>query len=130
MKAQRHTRSARQHKLRLTLVALLFPVIIAAVLMSSINSVLAASAKLEAEAGTLGAEYAVGNDGAIQYVYPTTNSAGTNPGSSARVVTYNVTFPVAGTYDLYVRALVGPGGGNDDSFFVGNGFGSKSPTTN
>lgn len=45
-------------------------------------------------------------------------------------MTYCVPFPAAGTYDLYVRVWVGPGGGNDDSFFVGNGFGTKSPTNN
>src|SRR5262249_19532025 len=90
----------------------------------------AASSKIEGESGTRGAQYAIGNDGQVTYIYPTTNGAGSNPGSAARVVTYSVTFPAAGTYDLYVRAWVGPAGGSDDSFFGGNGFGTKSPTTN
>jgi glucosylceramidase len=108
-------------------VATLLPTILVAVLTVSTNTVHAASSKLEAETGTLGSEYAVGNDGTTTYIYPITNGAGSNPGSSARTVTYSVTLPAAGTYDLYVRVWIGPGGGNDDSFFVGNGFGTKSP---
>ncbi len=130
MRTQSAAQLNRQRRTRLALIITLLPVILTAVLIGLITSVEAASTKIEAESGTRGAEYAVGSDGQVQYIYPTTNSAGTNPGSSARVVTYSVAFPAAGTYDLYVRAWVGPGGGNDDSFFVGSGFGSKSPTTN
>ncbi|RZK62422.1 MAG: T9SS type A sorting domain-containing protein, partial [Hymenobacter sp.] len=54
---------------------------------------------------------------------------GSAPATPARVLTYSVTFPAAGTYDLYARIRVGPNGANDDSFFYGNGFGTKSPTT-
>ena len=97
--------------------------------LASAGSVLAASVKFEAESGTRGADYAIGNDGAIQYIYPTSNAAGESPGNSARVVTYSVTFPAAGTYDLYARVRVGPAGADDDSFFYGNGFGTKSPTS-
>ena len=89
----------------------------------------AASVKFEAESGTRGADYAIGSDGGIQYIYPTSNAAGESPGSSARVVTYSVTFPTAGTYDLYARVRVGPAGADDDSFFYGGGFGTKSPTS-
>lgn len=52
-----------------------------------------------------------------------------NPGVAARVASYDVSFAAADTYDLYARVFVGPGQGNDDSFFYGNGFGSKSVST-
>jgi hypothetical protein len=45
------------------------------------------------------------------------------------VATYAVTFPTAGTYNLYARLRVGPDPFNDDSMFYGNGFGTKSPST-
>ncbi len=48
-----------------------------------------------------------------------------NPGTDSRVVTYSVTFPFAGTYSLYARVRVGSGGASDDSFYYGNGFGTK-----
>jgi glucuronoarabinoxylan endo-1,4-beta-xylanase len=83
--------------------------------------------KFEAESGTLGADWAVSN-GVPNYITILTDGAGDNPGSAARVATYAVTFPRPGTYDLYVRLRVGPGGANDDSLFYGNGFGVKSPT--
>src|SRR5690606_38903170 len=43
-----------------------------------------------------------------------------------KVITYTVKFPKAGVYDLFVKVKVGDGGGNDDSFFYGSGFGEKS----
>ena len=43
---------------------------------------------------------------------------------------YAVPFPAAGTYQLYARVLVGPGGYNSDSLFYGNGFGTQNPTNN
>ena len=54
---------------------------------------------------------------------------GVAPATANRVLTYTVTFPAAGTYDLYARLRVGPGAGNDDSYFYATGFGTKSPTT-
>jgi len=54
---------------------------------------------------------------------------GAAPATAARVLTYTVTFPAAGTYDLYARLRVGPNGANDDSFYYANGFGAKSPVT-
>lgn len=53
-------------------------------------------------------------------------AATSNPGTTTRAVTYSVTFPAAGTYDLYVKMRVGAGGFSDDSFYYGNGFGMKS----
>ncbi|MGC3959977.1 MAG: hypothetical protein QM813_19240 [Verrucomicrobiota bacterium] len=89
----------------------------------------AAAVPVEAETGTPGADWAVSNSVTPAYVASTTTGAGGNPGSAARVISYNVTFPTAGTYNLYVRLQVGGGGFNDDSLFYGNGFGAKSATT-
>ncbi|MBN2812789.1 MAG: endo-1,4-beta-xylanase, partial [Bacteroidales bacterium] len=50
------------------------------------------------------------------------------PGNANRVITYEVTFPEAGTYDLFARVLVGRGTYDDDSYFYGNGFGEKNVT--
>ena len=88
----------------------------------------AAVLKIEAEAAnTLGANWTNGTDGAIQFISTSTNGMGNNPGFAARVATFNVTFPEAGVYDLYVRVRVGTGAASDDSLFYANGFGSKSP---
>ena len=54
---------------------------------------------------------------------------GVAPATAARVLSYTVTFPGPGTYDLYARIRVGAGGANDDSFYQPASFGSKSPTT-
>ncbi|MGY3091311.1 endo-1,4-beta-xylanase [Hymenobacter sp. UYAg731] len=64
--------------------------------------------------------------------FTATTSPGGGVGASApatanRVLTYTVTFPAAGTYDLYARMRVGAGGANDDSYFYATGFGAKSP---
>ncbi len=83
---------------------------------------------IEAESGTLGADWAVSNYTGLISITITSNSTGTNPGSSNRIATYTVTFPAPGTYELYARIRVGPDPWNDDSFFYGNGFGIKSPT--
>ncbi len=86
---------------------------------------------IEAEDGTLGNEMSQTTiDDAIG-ITPTTDTVNSgNPGSAARTATYSVTFPEAGDYWLYARVHVGSGAASDDSFFYGNGFGSKSPTTN
>jgi len=83
---------------------------------------------VEAESGTLGADFEIKQDGDITYVAIKTNTVNSgNPGGAARVITYDVTFPSAGTYDLFVRLRVGSNTFNDDSFFYGNGFGEKDP---
>lgn len=91
-----------------------------------------AAVVFEAESGTLGAQWAVNVSGspAVTNIAITSNSTGSNPGSSARVATYSVTFPAPGTYHLYARLRVGPAAWDDDSLFFGNGFGAKSPTAN
>jgi endo-1,4-beta-xylanase len=81
---------------------------------------------VEAESGTLGANLTIpAPAGGVTFITTTENSA-VNP-TAARTATYQVTFPAAGSYALYVRILTGPVGGNDDSFYVGNGF---NTTTN
>jgi uncharacterized repeat protein (TIGR03803 family) len=84
----------------------------------------------EAESGTLGSNFTNGTDGATQFISISTDTVNSgNPGNANRVATYTVNFPEAGTYNLFARVLVGPGGFNDDSMFYGNGFGAESPTT-
>lgn len=81
---------------------------------------------VEAETGTLGASLTTATDpGGVTYITTTENSAVTP--TPSRTATYQVMFPAAGSYALYVRILVGPIGGNDDSFYVANGF---NTTTN
>ncbi len=90
----------------------------------------AASVTFEAESGVLGADWAVSNSRSPVYITITSNTNGYNPGSSNRVATYLVTFPSAGTYQLYARVRVGPDTFNDDSLFYATGFGTKSPVNN
>ena len=103
-----------------------------AVWLAGLNVSLAdAIVTFEAESGTLGSNFTNGTDGAIQFISISTDTVNPgNPGNANRVAAYSVTFPAAGTYKLYGRVRVGPtgGGGNDDSFFYGNGFGAKSAT--
>lgn len=87
-----------------------------------------ASVKFEAESGTRGSSVATGTSDGVTYIYPLTTNTASVPGTSNRVVTYTVTFPEPGTYDLYARVRVGPLAWNNDSFLFGNGFGVKSPT--
>jgi len=84
----------------------------------------------EAESGVLGSDFAVSNSSSPAYITILSDGAGSNPGSAARVASYSVTFPSAGTYQLYARVRVGPNGFNDDSMFYASSFGSKSPTLN
>jgi len=103
---------------------------ITAVLLATFSSH-AAFVGFEAESGTLGSGWAVSNSPSPAYITITTSITGTganNPTNAARVATYTVTFPSAGTYQLYAHVYVGPGGANSDSFFFGNGFGVKDPT--
>jgi uncharacterized repeat protein (TIGR03803 family) len=84
----------------------------------------------EAESGALGSDFAVSNSSSPAFITITTDNAGSNPGSAARVASYSVTFPAAGTYQVYARIRVGPGNFNDDSLFYATSFGVKSPTNN
>jgi len=68
-----------------------------------------------------------------QYITSENTGYGASPGASDRVCSYELTFPEAGTYDLYARLYMeGASEGdaqNDDSMFYGNGFGTKSFNT-
>jgi endo-1,4-beta-xylanase len=76
---------------------------------------------VEAESGTLGTSLTIATDaGGVTYI--TTTENGTVNPTPARTATWAVTFPAAGSYALYVRIFVGPGGANDDSFYIPNGF--------
>lgn len=77
---------------------------------------------IEAEAGGLGSEFVTGLQDGATYITITSSGAGGAPGSSERVATYHVTFPAAGTYQLYARVYVGPSTFDDDSFFYRNGI--------
>jgi hypothetical protein len=89
----------------------------------------AASVTLEAESAALGANFITGTSGGATYISNTNNNTGNNPGIPGRVATFNVTFPSAGSYQLYARVRVGAGAFTDDSMFYGNGFGVKTVTT-
>jgi endo-1,4-beta-xylanase len=80
---------------------------------------------VEAESGDVGADFSILQDDTIDYVSIQTNGTAYNPGSSARMISYEVTFPDTGIYDLFARLRVGPNTYDDDSFFYGNGFGVK-----
>ena len=77
---------------------------------------------------------ATGSTAAIVYTTCLSDQAGVTgggsmPGTAARMLTYSVTFPGPGTYDLYARMRVGAGGANDDSFFYANSLGAKNFAT-
>ncbi|MEJ2627483.1 MAG: endo-1,4-beta-xylanase [bacterium] len=83
---------------------------------------------VQAESGDVGSDFSILQDDTINYVSIQTDSDTSNPGSRARMISYEVTFPDTGTYDLFVRLRVGSGTFDDDSFFYGNGFGEKDST--
>lgn len=77
---------------------------------------------------------AAGTVPAATYITTKTDQAaytggGSAPATAARVLTYTITFPGPGVYDLYARIWVGPGGFSDDSYYYASTFGAKSPTT-
>jgi endo-1,4-beta-xylanase len=91
---------------------------------------------IQAESGIVGSNFDVvkdSKDTSITYVTIKTDAtpagATTAPMTADRVITYNVTFPDTGSYDLFARVYVGPETFNDDSFFYGRTFGVKDPAT-
>lgn len=86
---------------------------------------------VQAESGQLGANVMRVTDpmdGSITYV--TAGVDGTMvPAdlSDPRVVSTQVQFPVAGTYQIYARVRIGPGGSNDDSFFINTATDGGTP---
>src|SRR5215471_353618 len=89
----------------------------------------AAFVGFEAESGALGADWGLSNSVSPVYITITSDGAGNNPASAARVATYSITFPAAGTYQLYAHVRVGADPFNDDSMFYASSSGTKSPTT-
>ena len=84
---------------------------------------------VEAESGVLGSKFVVMQDGSVNYITTTENNTSlTSPGDTSRMATYQVTFADSGWYNLFVRLNVGADNFNDDSFFYGRGFGTKSDT--
>lgn len=87
---------------------------------------------VQAESGVLGSDYATLTAGGVSYINALTDLSlspnSQSPGPAAKVSTYTITFPTGGLYNLYARVRVGGGGGSDDSFYYGNGFGSKDST--
>lgn len=83
---------------------------------------------LEVEDGTAGEDFDVLNENDLTYATITSNGTANYPESSARIISWEVTFPKAGQYDLYIRFRVGSGNFDDDSFFYGSEFGELSPT--
>jgi endo-1,4-beta-xylanase len=82
---------------------------------------------IEAESGGAGTEFAILTDAGVTFAAIPTTIGGGNPTTAARVITFTVTFPRAGVYELYARLRVGPATFDDDSFYYANGFGTKNP---
>jgi endo-1,4-beta-xylanase len=80
---------------------------------------------VEAESGVVGSDFNILQDDTINYVAIQTNGAAQNPETTARIISFEVTFPDTGTFSLFLRTRVGAGTFDDDSFFYGNGFGEK-----
>jgi endo-1,4-beta-xylanase len=113
-------------KLRNLLLAFALMLYAGSLLFGQANSV-----SFEAESGTLGSNFRkVDSLGTTLVTISTDVVNSYNPGNANRVITYQVTFPDTGTYDLYARIYVGPNGYNDDSYFYANGFGTKDPASN
>jgi len=105
-------------------------VVLAIAVLSVSTGVQAAILGFEAESGTLGANYTITADASAlggNYL-ASANQTGNSPDEAADLATYSVTLE-AGTYDLYARIYVGGGTGDDDSIFIGNGFGAKAIDT-
>lgn len=84
---------------------------------------------VEAESGQLGSGYSVLTDNEVTSVTAKDDYTGQSfPEDTTRMISYLVTFQDTGSYQLFARVNVGSGNFNDDSFFAGNGFGTKSET--
>jgi endo-1,4-beta-xylanase len=108
----------------------LHPPVLTLLLLATLAAVRAAPVIVEAESGALGASFSAAVASGVTFVSPIGTATGNNPATASRVITYSVTFPATGVYELYARLRVGAGAANDDSFFYAASFGAKSPTTN
>lgn len=89
----------------------------------------AAIFSFEAESGSVGSGFTTPADGGASggsYITAAVSGGGDSPGSADRVASYSVDLDPSTVYDLYIRYYIGPGGGTDDSFFVGVGFGTQT----
>jgi hypothetical protein len=82
---------------------------------------------IEAEdADSIGSDFNIVTEGDVTFITPSKDYASlTNPGTSDKIVIFEITFAASGTYDLYARVRVGPNTYNDDSFYFANGFGTR-----
>ncbi len=88
---------------------------------------------IEAESGTVGEDFDIIEEDGVTFVRITNDwwddedhpDAWQRPISEEHVITYEVTFPAPGEYNLFVRGRVGPDDADDDSFFYPEGFGEK-----
>jgi endo-1,4-beta-xylanase len=86
---------------------------------------------IQAESGIIGGDFRIVDTLGARAVFVKTNVINSYyPGNANRVITYQITFPDSGTYDLYARVLVGKNNWDDDSYFYPNGFGVKDPIIN
>ncbi|SMO47556.1 endo-1,4-beta-xylanase [Gracilimonas mengyeensis] len=88
---------------------------------------------VEAESGDLGSEWATETDDEDSSTYVTittdyneTSGMADYPGVN-RTISYDVTFPDTGSYDLFARIYIGDDTFNDDSWFVPVRFGELNP---
>lgn len=83
---------------------------------------------LPAESGLLGADYEVITENGVTFVnLKTDRLQSRSPYDEARVISYEVTFPEMGEYNLFAKIRINPEDPKDDSFFYGYEFGSKNP---
>ncbi|WP_256011887.1 T9SS type A sorting domain-containing protein [Desertivirga xinjiangensis] len=85
---------------------------------------------IEAESATLGSDWTTATISPVTYITAATDvNNNSYPGIDQKVATYSITFPAPGEYRLYIRIRVAStsnGGASDDSFYYGNGFGTKA----
>jgi endo-1,4-beta-xylanase len=79
--------------------------------------------------GATTGDWATRTASGVTYTTSLSTGGGAAPGTAARVLSYTITFPGPGTYDLYGRVRIGSDGPNDDSFFEPNSLGAKGPAT-
>ncbi len=90
---------------------------------------------VQAESATLSTspatDYTIASDNGVSFITPTTDflTPATAPGNASKVATYTVTFPQAGTYNLFLRFRIGSGAGNDDSLYYASALGTRDPAT-
>jgi len=111
--------------------ALLRAVLLASVPVATYAQTQAVYLEAEDPAAVLGSAMLVGTDGTTGYVETSIdNTAAPSADNAAeKVNTYTITFPEAGSYELFARYYIGPGGANDDSWYYGQGFGNNTGWT-